>query len=158
LYSDLALKPRSWITLQSQTRFDVNDGRSRMLLHTLTLEPNDVWSWTLGHFYLRDDFSGSPTALGQGNDVVINSFFYRLNENWGLRARHHYDVRNGRMQEQYYTVYRDLRSWTAALTAGVRESRTGSDDFTIAFTFSLKAMPRSGLGIDTVRPYSLLGQ
>ncbi len=157
LYSDLTLKPRSWVTLQSQTRFNINSGQWRMSLHTLTLEPNDTWSWTIGHFYLRDDFSGSPTALGQGNNLITSGLFYRLNENWGLRAMHHFDARNGRMQEQYYTVYRDMRSWTAALTAGLRDSGIGPKDFTIAFTFSIKAKPKFGLGGDTVRPYSLLG-
>src|SRR5207244_820080 len=129
----------------------------RMLLHTLTLQPNDVWSWTIGHFFLRNDFSGLPTALGEGNNVITSSAFYRMNENWGLRAVHHFDARNGRMQEQYYSIYRDLRSWTAAITTGVRDNGIGPKDYTIAFTFSLKASPRFGLGSDTVRPYSLLG-
>ena len=132
-------------------------GDWRMLLHTLTFEPNDTWSWTVGHFYLRDDFSSSPTALGQGNNLITSSFFYRLNENWGLRALHNFDARNVRMEEQYYTVYRDMRSWTAALTAGVLDNGTGPKDFSIAFTFSIKAMPKFGVGRDTVRPFSLLG-
>jgi lipopolysaccharide assembly outer membrane protein LptD (OstA) len=157
LYSDLTLRPCSWITLQSQTRFDISTRQWRMSLHTLTFEPNNTWSWTLGHFYLRDDFRNSQTALGQGNNLITSSIFYRLNENWGLRAMHHFDTRNGRMQEQYYTVYRDMRSWTAALTAGLRDNGTGPKDFTIAFTFSVKAMPKFGVGSDTVRPYSLLG-
>ncbi|HET7624025.1 MAG TPA: LPS assembly protein LptD [Verrucomicrobiae bacterium] len=158
LYSDLALRPRSWLTLESQTRFDINGDRVRMLLHTMTIQPNTTWSWTIGHFYLRDDFNSSPTALGQGNNLVTSTIFYRLNENWGFRATHHYDLRGGRMEEQYYTAYRDMRSWTAALTAGLRDNRGGSDDFIIAFTFSLKAAPRYALGRDTAEPYSLLGR
>jgi len=156
VYSDLTFKPRSWLTLQSQTRFDPNIGRWRMLLHTLTFEPNNVWSWTVGHFFLKDNFSGTPTALGQGNNVITSSMFYRMNENWGFRATHHFDARNGRMQEQTYTAYRDLRSWTAAFSVGLRDNGTGGRDFTAAFTFSIKAMPHFGLGSDTVRPYSLL--
>src|SRR4029077_20824899 len=61
LYSHLTLRPRSWPRLQSQVRFDINQENWRMLLHTVTIEPNDIWSWTIGHFYLRDDFSPSPT-------------------------------------------------------------------------------------------------
>jgi LPS-assembly protein len=157
LYSDLSLAPRSWITLDSQTRFDINMRRWNMLLNTLTLQPTDRWSWTLGHFYLRDDFRDLPTALGQGDDVFTSALFFRLNENWGARAVHHFDVRSGRLQEQYYSVYRDLRSWTAALTAGVRDNGIGPKDYSIAFTFSFKAKPKYGLGDDTVRPYSMLG-
>jgi LPS-assembly protein len=158
LYSDLTFKPRSWIALESQTRYDLSGGQWRMLLHTLTFTPNNVWSWTVGHFYLRDDLSASPTALGEGNNLITSSMFYRLNENWGFRATHNFDARSGRMEEQYYTVYRDFRSWTAAITGGVRDNGIGQLDYGIAFSFSLKAMPHFALGSDTVRPYSLLGQ
>lgn len=157
LYSDLTLSPQSWIRLDSQTRFDLNTRNWRMLLHTLTLQPSDVWSWTLGHFYLRDDFRPVPTALGQGDNVFTSALFFRLNENWSTRAVHHFDVRSGRLQEQYYSIYRDLRSWTAAITAGVRDNGIGPKDYSIGFTFSFKASPKFPVGGDSVRPYSMLG-
>jgi LPS-assembly protein len=157
LYSDVSLAPRSWMTLESQTRLDLNTGDWRLLLHTLTLQPSDVWSWTFGHFYLRDDFRPVSTALGQGANVFTSALFVRLNENWSTRAVHHYDVRSGRLQEQYYSLYRDLRSWTAAITGGVRDSGVGAKDYSLVFTFSFKAHPKFGVGGDTVRPYSMLG-
>ena len=61
------------------------------------------------------------------------------------------------MQEQYYTAYRDFRNWTAALSFRVRDNGDGEDDYTVAFTFSIKAMPRYKLGSDTIQPYQLLG-
>jgi LPS-assembly protein len=157
LYSDVSLAPRSWMTLESQTRLDLNTGDWRLLLHTLTLQPSDVWSWTFGHFYLRDDFRPVSTALGQGANVFTSALFVRLNENWSTRAVHHYDVRSGRLQEQYYSLYRDLRSWTAAITGGVRDSGVGAKDYSLVFTFSFKAHPKFSVGGDTVRPYSMLG-
>jgi hypothetical protein len=83
--------------------------------------------------------------------------FYRVNENWGLRASHRFEARDGRLEEQAYSLYRDLRSWTATLTFRVLDNRNGPEDFTVAFTFSLKAHPRRGLDSDIVRPYSLWG-
>ncbi len=156
VYSDLTLRPRSWVTFQSQTRYDIGNQRWRMALDTVTFVPNDVWNWTIGNFYLHDDFRSVPTALGQGNNLIMSSVFYRLNENWGFRANHHFDVRSGRMQEQFYSVYRDLRSWTAAITGGIRDNDKGPKDYTIAFTFSLKAIPKYPLGTDTVGPYLFL--
>lgn len=157
VYSDLAVKPRSWLTLESVTRYDVSEREWRMALHTLTLTPRQNWSWSLGHLYLRDDLSGSPTALGPGNNLFTSTIFYRVNENWGFRAAHRYEARDGRLEEQSYSIYRDLRSWTAALTLRLRDNRNGPDDFSIAFTFSLKAFPKFGLGGDTARPAWLLG-
>lgn len=157
LWSDLIFRPRNWINLESQTRFDLDNGDCRMAFHTLTLTPNDTWSLSLGHWYLQDDFRNDPLALGEGNNLFTSSIFYRLNENWAFRASHFYEADLGRLQEQFYTVYRDFRSWTGALTLRLRDNGDGRDDFTVAFTFSLKALPRYGVGQDTLRPYQLIG-
>ena len=157
VYSDLSFKPRSWMTFESKVRFDVADGYWRMALHTLALAPNDVWHWTVGHLYMRDDLSGSPTALGVGNDLFMSTIFLRFNEDWGFRASHYFEARTGTLQEQAYTFYRDMRSWTAALTLRERENTTGPNDYSVAFTFSLKARPRYGVGAETRNPYSLWG-
>jgi len=157
IYSDLTIRPRSWLTLESVTRYDIEHGLWTMAFHDITLQPVNAFSWSIGQYYLRDDLSGLPTALGIGNNLFTSTITYRLNENWGLRAVHRFEARNGDMEEQAYTVYRDLRSWTAALTLRVLQNPTGPQDVTVAFTFSLKAQPHYGLGSDTGRPYSLLG-
>ena len=156
LYSDLYLRPRSWLGFESLIRYDLGGHDLRMAYNTLTIRPNNVWSWSLGHYFLRDDFSPSPLALGPGNNVLSSTMFYRLNENWGFRMAHYFEARSGTLQEQSYTVYRDLRSWTAALSFRVRQNVNGPEDYTVAFTFSLKAFPHYG-GADSAGAYSLLG-
>jgi hypothetical protein len=157
LYSDLSFKPRSWLTLQSETRFDINDELLRLASATATLLPNDRWSWKLGYRYVRED---AALGLNAGQNLFLSSFFLRLNENWGLRLRHHYDLADQVMQEQFYTLYRDFRSYTAALTFRLRENstRTGETDFTVALVMSLKAFPRLKLGQDRDEPERLLGR
>lgn len=157
IYSDFTFRPRSWLSLASETRYDVDEHRWRMAFHTLTLQPGNVWSWSIGHYYLRD-YWGEPTAWGEGNDVLYNTVFYRLNENWGLRTTHYYDLNEGLLQEQLYSLYRDFRNWTGALTFRMREDRDGGDDFAVGFTFSLKAAPRYGVGRDAVDPSGLIGR
>jgi lipopolysaccharide assembly outer membrane protein LptD (OstA) len=152
LYSDLEFRPRSWITFESQLRYDINDGQFNLAFHQLTLQPNETWSWGIGHWYMREEF------LGSGDNLFTSTMFFRLNENWGARATQYFNAQNGRLQEQFYTLYRDLRSWTAALTFRVLDNGNGPKDFTVAFTFSLKAAPRMHLGDDTVRPYYLVGE
>ena len=62
------------------------------------------------------------------------------------------------LQEQAYTIYRDLRSWTTALTVRVRQNTAGMrDDVSVAMSFSLKAFPRYGLGADADRSSTLMG-
>jgi hypothetical protein len=157
VYSDLYFKPRSWLSLESLVRYDTAGHDWRMSYTTLTFKPSNVWSWSVGHYYLRDDLSSSPLALGPGNNVLSSTMFYRLNENWGLRMAHYFNAVSGTMQEQSYSLYRDLRSWTAALSFRVRQNVSGPEDYTVAFTFSLKAFPHYGQGTDSVGAYSLLG-
>ena len=154
LYSDLAFKPRSWIVIQSQLRYDMSSDNLNLAFHQLTLTPNDRWSWGIGHWYLRSGFDG----FGQGNNFISSTLFYRLNDNWCMRMQQDYNAGDGRLQQQQYTLYRDMRSWTAALTFRVADNTVGPTDYTVAFTFSLKASPKTHVGDDTAQPYHLYGQ
>jgi hypothetical protein len=154
IYSDLDFQPRSWITLNSETRYDLNDRLWREANHTLTLTPNSAWSWSVGHRYLRSDPTLGPDS---GNNTILSSLYFRLSENWAARLMHRFEARDGTLEEQHYTVYRDFRSWTAGLTFRVRDSRIGEKDYGVAVTFSLKAIPRFKLGDDRDKPTLLLG-
>lgn len=158
VYSDLVFRPRNWLSLESLTRYDIDTGLCRLSFHNLTLQPNETWSWGVGHLYVRDDFGTTPTALQTGNSFLTSTLFLRMNENWGFRSTHQYEVSEQWLQEQTYSIYRDLRNWTAALTFRIRDTHTTEGkDYGVAFTVSLKASPRYGLGDDAVAPSRLLG-
>lgn len=148
--SDLKFNPRSWLSLESLARYDLDAGQVRMAFNSITLQPNTTWNLKLGYFYLRDDFSAEPTAWGQGNNLFTSTLYLRVNENWGLRASHYYDLRDHKLEQQTYTVYRDFRSWTGALSFRARENVNDKTEYTVVFTFSLKALPRFTLGEDTI--------
>ena len=157
VYSQLDLRPRSWLSLSSELRYGVSQEYFREANHRLTILPNDVWTLTLGHRYLHDDpaFGVGPT----GHNLIYDSFYYRFNENWGGRISHYFEARDGVMEEQLYTLYRDLRSWVAALTFRIRGSHNNEpDDYTVGVTFSIKAFPKGKLGSDTDKPWLLLGR
>ncbi len=153
LYSSLLFKPRSWVALESKLRYDVNANNFNMSFVQLTFTPNDRWSWGVGDWYLRNGFVDS------GDSAISSTFFYRLNDNWGFRATHYYNILTGRLQNQYYSIYRDMRNWTCAVSLRVINNGGGQPrDVGFAFSVSLKAMPRYRLGSDAVHPYDLLGQ
>jgi len=157
LFTDFMIRPRSWLTLESQMRYDVADGQVNVAYQNLTLRPNNTWSWGLGYLYSRDDPSTNSTSLGESENSLNSVFFLRLNENWGFRMAHQYDIQESWLQQQAYTIYRDFRSWTAALTVRYEDNRTSPNDLTVAFTFSVKAAPRFHVGADAVNPAGLLG-
>jgi hypothetical protein len=158
IYSDLDFKPRSWVTFTSETRFNVRHERFSEANHMVTIQPNNRWSLMLGHRYRRADPTFDVgTNVDVGNNLIISSLYLRLNENWGFRTLHRFEARDGRMEDQSYTLYRDWRSWTSALTFRVREERGSSTDYTVALTLSLKAFPRFKLGEDVNKPTLLVG-
>ncbi len=153
IFSDFTLKPRTWLTFNSQLRFDIDTGRFNLAQDSVTFTPNTRWSWTVGQFFLREN----TNAWGTGDNLFTSTMFYRLNENWGTRLAHYYDARTGTLQEQDYTLYRDLRSWTAALTFRFLDNQSSGHEFAVAATFSFKAFPRFKEGQDTVNSSSLIG-
>ena len=153
LYSELSFKPRSWLTAESQVRYNVDTGRVNLAFHQLTFTPSDRWSWGISHWYLREGFV-SPDE----NNFFSSTFYLKVNENWGLRAAHTFNASDGRLQEQDYTIMRDLRSWTAALSFRVQNNLGSSADFTVAFAFSFKAVPSTHVGEDALSSYHLVGQ
>ena len=92
-----------------------------------------------------------------GNDLLFSSLYFRFDQNWGLRLAHYYNLADRLFQHQYYSLYRDLRSFTAALTLGITEDVGGKLDYGVALTLSSKAFPRYGLKDDINRPAHLLG-
>ncbi len=152
LYSQLEFRPRDWVTLESQVRYDINNGWVNLAYHQLTLTPNEWWSWGIGHEYTRAGF------IDSGDNLISSTIFLRVNDNWGFRTEHDFNAEDGRLQQQFYTVYRDMRSWTAALTFRVEDNGIGPKDYTVAFSFSIKAHPKHDLGSDAVEPYHLVGE
>jgi hypothetical protein len=156
LYSALAIRLRPWLTLESQVRWDLQGGNLNLAFHQLTITPNDRWSWGIGHLYMRPGAWGG--GMWQENDFISSTAFLRVSDNWGFRAQHNFNVLTGRLQQQYYSVYRDLRSWTLALTFRVQDTVKSTADYTVAVQLSLKAAPSRHLGEDTVNPYRLVGE
>ena len=156
VYSRFALHPRRWLTAESQLRYDLDHGDLNLAFHQLTFTPNDRWSWGIGHWYLRGGNWGNGTW--NENNFFSSTLYYRVNDNWGLRATHNYNAANGRLQDQFYTLYRDLRSFTGALTFRIVDEPNHAQDFTVAFMLSLKASPSTGVGEDSVNPYRLIGE
>jgi len=152
LFSDLDFKPREWLTLSSETRYDLNSGVFDIADHRLLLTPGNSWSLSVGHRYIRQQ-----PQLGLGNNLLLTSVYYRMNENWGFNARHIFESRDGTLEQQSYSIYRDFRSWVGALIFRLRDNRVSADDFTVGFTFSTKAMPSIRLGGDQDHPSYLIG-
>jgi LPS-assembly protein len=158
VYSELDFRPRSWITFNSTTRYDLADTRWRQAIERVFLQPSTALSLSLGYYYLMNndpEFQSYPGQPLPGNNLIDCSLYYRINEDWGLHIAERFEAQSGTLQEQIYSIYRDLRSWTAALTFRLDQGPGQPSDFTVGVTFSLKAFPRFKLNSDNDRPGQL---
>jgi hypothetical protein len=159
LYNDLSFRPRSWITFNAATRYDLADARWRESIERVFIQPTTALSLSAGYYYLENndpEFQSYPGQSLPGHNLIDFSLYYRINENWGAHIAERFEAQNGTMQEQLYSIYRDLRSWTAALTFRVNQGAGQPTDFTVGVTLSLKAFPRYKLNSDNDRPTRLL--
>jgi lipopolysaccharide assembly outer membrane protein LptD (OstA) len=159
LYSDLDLRPRSWITFNSTTVYDMPERRWREAIERVFIQPTTALSLSASYYYLMNNDPVFQTFPGQslaGHNLIAFSLYYRINENWGAHIAERFEAQNGTMQEQIYSIYRDLRSWTAALTFRVNQGPGQPTDFTAGVTLSLKAFPRYKLNADSDRPGQIL--
>jgi LPS-assembly protein len=159
VYSDLDFRPRSWLTLNSSTRYDLADTRWREAIERVVAKPTTGLTLAVGYYYLmNNDPEFRAEGLNfPGHNLIAFDAYYRMNENWAARVSDVYEAQNGTMEQQLYTVYRDLRSWTAALTVAVTQGPGQPTDLSVVLTFSLKAFPRYSLNRENDRPGLLLG-
>ena len=160
LYNDLDFRPRSWITFNSSIRYDMADTRWREAINRVFIQPSTALSFSVGYYYLMNndpEFQSYPGQALPGHNLIDFSLYYRLNENWGAHVAERFEAQNGSMQEQIYSIYRDLRSWTAAMTFRIDQGAGQPADFTVGITFSLKIFPRYKLYGDSDRPGQILG-
>jgi LPS-assembly protein len=70
--------------------------------------------------------------------------YARLGENWGLGMRQTFEMDDGTLEVQQYTVHRDLGSWVAGVGITHRDNRI-EDEFGLVFSLSLKDFPAVSL-------------
>ena len=161
VFSEVVFQPRSWLSVESLSRYNPSVGLFELASQTLTVTPNSTWSFGATYYYLRNNYTynpiTNPTAWGDGGNIVSGTIYYRFNQNWGFRVQEYYDINTARLANQSYSVYRDFRSWTGAFITTIQNNGGGEVDWALGFTLSLKAHPQFPLGSDVVGKYGILG-
>jgi len=92
----------------------------------------------IGHQYLQ-----SNPFFQDGSEANLYSYL-RLNDNWGFSIFEDYDFKAGKLNQQNYTIHRDLSSWVAALGLNIKNNGSGKESIAVVLSFTLKDLPRFG--------------
>jgi len=96
---------------------------------------------SFGHRYLNDN------PFFQNSSLFVVGGYYRLNDNWGVGVQEQYEAATRTLEEQRYSIYRDLSSWVASF-GGVIRDNNGVKEYGLLFTITLKAFPKFGFDLN----------
>ena len=137
----LELVPYPW--LYTLAKMTVNTKKYLIESESVDLvaQRGDKFSLGLGHRY-------ENAESGKSNLLTLDAT-YKINDKWKARAYERFDVHKSSIEEQEYTIYRDLHCWLAELTYNIKRD---TSDQTIWLVFRLKAFPETPVGFK--RTYS----
>jgi LPS-assembly protein len=144
LYNELFWRPVPWINLWMDSQLPIGGGSDNFteVNYGATWLPVKTVSLTLGHQFINDH------PLFQDSSLVFSRIYTRVNENWGFSMNHVYEIDDGTLEFQSYSVHRDLSSWSASIGAMVRDNRNGLSDFGLLFSLTLKDFPQVSIPLD----------
>jgi hypothetical protein len=108
---------------------------------SINFKPTAKSSIYFSHRYLE----GNPFFLNSSLFTVGG--YYRIDENWGFAFLEQYEADTNTLEQQRYSVYRDLTSWVASLGA-IIQNNGGVKEYGVLLTFTLKAFPKFGFDLN----------
>lgn len=144
LYNELFWRPVPWLTFNSNLQLPISSGVGSFteVNNSLMWLPSRYTSIELGHQYIADH----PFFLN--SSLVYTRFYARLTENYGFNMNHIFELDDGTLEFQSYSLSRDLSSWIASIGVMARDNRSGVADFGILLSFTLKDFPQLNFDLD----------
>lgn len=140
-FNNLRFTPLPWATLSVNSQVPAFDRGFTEINSSIIFQPVADLQVSVGHRYLNSN----PFFVNSSLFVV--GAYYRVTDNWGVAAQEQYEGVTGVLEEQRYSIYRDLTSWVASL-GGVIRDNGGVKEYGLLFTFTLKAFPKLGFNFN----------
>ncbi len=146
LFNNIRFNPVPWMSFSINSQIPAfNKGFTEVDTYA-TVQPLANLQVNLGHRYLNDN------PFFDNSSLFVVGGYYRINDNWGVGVQEQYEAATSTLEEQRYSVYRDLSSWVASF-GGVIRDNSGVKEYGLLFTVTLKAFPKFGFDLN-FDPYS----
>ena len=136
----LEVVPYEWAYLRADASVDTKRSVVQTSNVDLVAHWEDKWSIAVGHRY-------ENVESGISNLINMDGI-YKINDKWKVRAYGRYNFGKSKIEEQEYTIYRDLHCWMLEVTLNIKDP----NDQTLWFTLRMKAFPEYTVGLK--RTYS----
>ena len=141
LVNNIRFTPLPWMSLSVNSQVPAFAKGFTEVDTIATVQPLANLQFNVAHRYLN----GNP--FFQDSSLFVVGGYWRLSDNWGVGVQEQYEATTGLLEEQRYSVYRDLTSWVASF-GGVIRDNSGVKQYGLLFTVTLKAFPKFGLDLN----------
>jgi len=130
----LELIPYSWAYLTSKLSVDTKRYTVQSGSVDLVMNGGDKWQLIVGQRY--ENVTTGITSL------ITMDATYKINDKWRIRAYERFNLEEGFIEEQEYTIYRDLHCWIAEFVWNIQNN----GDQGVYLIMKLKAFPEYPVG------------
>lgn len=137
---DLELDPYDWLFIQAKLRITPKNQAVNTGSIEFSLRPTRRFKLDLGYRY--EKMPDEPR-----NQVIFDTS-YTLSPKWRLGLYERWDLQGSKIEEQQFTITRDLHCWEMDLVYDVEGANIFKDNYTLWVAFRIKAFPDLQLGLD----------
>jgi hypothetical protein len=140
-FNNIRFTPLPWMSLSINSQVPAFSKGFTEVNTFATVQPMANLQLNVGHRYLNSN------PFFENSSLFVVGGYYRINDNWGVGVQEQYEATTSTLEEQRYSVYRDLTSWVASF-GGVIRDNSGVKEYGVIFTVTLKAFPKFGFDLN----------
>ncbi len=141
LFNKVRFTPLPWASLVINSQVPAFDKGFTEVNTNIVVQPMANLEVSVGHRYLNSN------PFFNNSSLFVVGGYYRIGDNWGVGVQEQYEAITGVLEQQRYSVYRDLTSWVASIGAVIRDNG-GIKEYGVLLTFTLKAFPKFGFDLN----------
>src|SRR5205085_9246814 len=135
LFNRLSFTPVPWMSFGISSQVPVFEKGFTEVNTSVSIQPIANLQVSFAHRYLNQN------PFFDNSSLYVFGGFYRIDDNWGIGISEQYEGTSGVLEQQRYSIYRDLTSWVASVGAIIRDNG-GVKEYGVLLTFTLKALPK----------------
>ena len=139
-FNNIRFNPLPWMSVSVNSQVPAFAKGFTEVDTTTTVQPAANVQLNFGHRYLNDN------PFFDNSSLFVVGGYCRINDNWGVGVQEQYEAATSTLEEQRYSVYRDLSNWVASF-GGVIRDNAGVKEYGFLFTVTLKAFPKVGIDL-----------
>ena len=141
LFNKINFTPVPWASFGIAAQVPVFEKGFTEVNTNVSIQPIANLQINFAHRYLNQN------PFFENSSLYVLSGYYRINDNWGIGIQEQYEGTSGILEQQRYSIYRDLTSWVASVGAIIRDNG-GVKEYGVLLTFTLKALPKFGFDLN----------